>query len=58
MKIFGTIRFSADGYYNGKRIGDLTQEERDTIRRRFLAKGAKKVIFEGEEPYFTKEFEP
>ena len=58
MTISGTVTFNAEGFYNGKKIRDLSPEERERIRRHWMAKGAKEVIFKGIEPYFTKEIQP
>ena len=55
MTILGTLTLTADSRYNGRRIGDMTPAERETVRQHFVRKGAKEVVFKGCEPYYTKE---
>lgn len=44
----GTVVFDKDSIYNGRRIGDMTHEERQAIRQRWMdEKGAGRVIFKG-----------
>lgn len=45
MTITGKVRMSLSGYYNGKRISDMTEEERREIVEHFKQKGATEVEF-------------
>ena len=44
MAIIGTIHFSPESTYNGKKIQDMTEDEKKAVIARYQAKGSKCII--------------
>lgn len=44
MAIIGTMYFSPESTYNGKKIQDMTEDEKKAVISRFQAKGSKCII--------------
>ena len=44
MALIGTMYFSQDSEYNGKKIQDMSEEEKKAVISRFQAKGSKCII--------------
>lgn len=44
MAIIGTMYFSQDSEYNGKKIQDMTEDEKKAVISRYQAKGSKCII--------------
>ena len=44
MGVIGTMYFSQDSEYNGKKIQDMTEDEKKAVISRFQAKGSKCII--------------
>lgn len=44
MAVIGTMYFSPESTYNGKKIQDMTEDEKKAVISRFQAKGGKCII--------------
>ena len=44
MAVIGTMYFSQESEYNGKKIQDMTEDEKKAVISRFQSKGSKCII--------------